>query len=149
MDPSAAYGAGMEEWIRAKDAAGILGVHMSAIPKMIRRGDLTKRQRRPILNRDEVVAYRDARDTARSAPAKPRPAARPPSPPDSEHEWLSADQAAHLLGISRVAVNARARRERLPSAVANGRRWYRMDHLRLYLIAQSAEGGQALCEMPS
>jgi hypothetical protein len=129
----------MDEWIRAKDAAEILGVHLSAIPKMICRGDLTRRRRRPILNRGEVIAYRDARNAARLSPAKRRPTAGPPAPPDLEHEWLTPDQAADLLGISRIAVNARARRDRLPSALANGRRWYRADHLHLYLMAQAAK----------
>lgn len=141
---AADYGAFMGEWIRAKDAAEILGVHLSAIPKMIRRGDLTKREQRPILRRSEVVAYRDARLAAeQSRPRHPEPKA-PPAPPDDEHDWLSTEEAAAFMGISRVAVSARARRGRLPSVVASGRRWYRRDHLALVRRAEEAKRRRAL-----
>ena len=40
----------MSEWVTVREAAEILGVHMSAVPKMVRRGDLTPRTQRPRLN---------------------------------------------------------------------------------------------------
>jgi hypothetical protein len=130
------------EWITAREAAAILGVHMSAVPKMIRRGDLSKRSQRPILARAEVIAYRDGRLAAQEALAAARERARQPrepTPPDREHNWLLADAAAAVMGISRVAVNARANRGRIPSVLANGRRWYRRDHLELVLRAEAAK----------
>lgn len=45
-----------------------------------------------------------------------------PEPPDTEHEWLLAEAAGALMGISRIALNARARRGRVPSVLASGRR---------------------------
>lgn len=129
----------MAEWITAREAAQILGVHLSAIPKMIRRGDLSKRPQRPVLNRAEVIAYRDARRAAQQAPPTPRPFKGPPALPDHEHDWLSSEGAAMIMGVSRVAVNARARRGRIPSVLLNGRRWYRRDHLELVLRAAAAK----------
>jgi hypothetical protein len=110
---------------------------------MIRRGDLTRRPQRPILDRAEVLALRDARAAAAQAAARrPEPKA-PPAPPDDDHDWLCPDEAAAVVGISRVAINARARRGRLPSVVANGRRWYRRDHLELVLRAEEAQQRRA------
>lgn len=83
--------------ITVRNAAQILGVHPSAIPKMIRRGDLSKREERPVLARAEVIALRDARAVqaqARTEQAKPR---QGPRPPDREHTWLRAAGAAVLL----------------------------------------------------
>lgn len=95
-----------EEWITAREAAQVLGVHLSAIPKMIRRGDLFKRDRRPILRRADVVAYRDARLAAQQVLADTRdlPPRQPvsPEPPDREHDWLLADEAAEVMGAAGV-----------------------------------------------
>lgn len=131
----------MADWITTREAARILDVHLSAIPKMIRRGDLSKRNRRPVLNMSEVIAYREARAATEQERRKARERSlqpKAPAPPDPQHEWLLADAAAAVMGISRVAINARARRGRLPSALANGRRWYRRDHLELVLRAEAA-----------
>lgn len=132
-----------EGWITAREAAQVLGVHLSAIPKMIRRGDLCRRDRRPILRRADVEAYRDARLAAHQALTETRdlPPRNPtsPKPPDGEHDWLLADEAADVMGISPVAINARARRGRLPSVVTSGRRWYRRDHLELVRHALEAK----------
>ena len=102
----------MADWITVQQAADILGVGKSAIPKMLRRGDLTKRAQRPILNRTEVLAYRDARLAAmqaREKAARPKGPSQPP-PPDTDHVWLTSQQAGALLGVVPIAVNARARR---------------------------------------
>lgn len=129
----------MAEWITAREAADVLGVHLSAVPKMIRRGDLTKRHRRPILNRAQVIALRDARLEVPRATRPSRAPKGPPRPPDEVHDWLTSTEAGAVMGVSSVAVNARARRGRLPSEVANGRRWFRQDHLDLMLRADAAK----------
>lgn len=117
----------MSEWITVHEAAEILGVHLSAIPKMIRRGDLKRRERRPILSRSQVVALHDAR-AARVQESLERVA---PGPPDQEHDWLTAPEAGELMGVGAEAVRVRARRGRLPSELHDGRRWFRRDHLEL------------------
>lgn len=99
---------GMSHWITVREAAEILGVHMSAIPKMIRRGDLTPRRQRPRMNRAEVEALREHR-----AALRPDAAPQVPQPPNREHDWLSAPLAAAVVGCSVVALNARARRGRI------------------------------------
>ncbi|WP_231251036.1 hypothetical protein [Nocardioides furvisabuli] len=129
----------MADWITVREAAQVLGVHISAVPKMIRRGDLTKRAKRPVLDRGEVIAYRNARLAAQEALASERERPQQPKPPDLEHDWLSADAAAAVMGVTRVAVNARARRGRVPSVLSGGRRWYRRDHLELVMRAQAAK----------
>jgi hypothetical protein len=129
------------DWITVREAAGILGVHMSAVPKMIRRGDLARRERRPILNRADVIALRDARRTGAEMRAKPRAGAMPP---DDEHEWLSARQAGSLMGVGAAAVSIRARRGRLPSVKHDGRRWFRRDHLELVKRADEVRRGGGL-----
>lgn len=78
------------EWITAREAAEILGMHISAIPKMVRRGHLSPRDRRPRFSRADVEALRESR-TARSAS---RAESRAPQPPDAEHVWLNANEAA-------------------------------------------------------
>jgi excisionase family DNA binding protein len=123
------------EWITVREAADILGVHMSAVPKMIRRGDLTPRRRRPRLKRTAVLALRDRR-----AAHKPvQRARRDPEPPDRTHEWLTSREAATLMGTTHTAVAQRARRGRLPSQLHDGRRWFRRDHLELVKRADLAK----------
>jgi len=61
-----------------------------------------------------------------------------PSPPDEAHEWLLAPAAAAVLGCSVVAIRARAIRGRVPSVLSDGRRWFRLDHLELFVRAQVA-----------
>lgn len=118
-----------------REAAEILGVHMSAVPKMVRRGDLAPRNQRPRLSRAAVEALRDAR--AAPKPAKDRKGS--PAPPDDENDWLLAPAAAAVLGCSVVAVRARAVRGRVPSTLKDGRRWFRLDHLELAIRAEVAQ----------
>lgn len=84
-------------WVTQVEAAELLGVHRSAVPKMIRRGDLTPRQGRPSLSRDDVMKLAAARVTA-AEERELRRAAKPvgPRPPDQEHEWLLGQAAADL-----------------------------------------------------
>lgn len=137
----------MTDWITAREAAEILGVHKSNIQKMRRRGELTTRpgRVRPAFDRDQVIELRDQRAMPRpKTPPKPSRAVRPPwiaSPPNAAHDWLTSDQAAALMGVTRNAVNDRARRGRLPSEMHDGRRWFRRDHLELVKRADQVKRG--------
>lgn len=133
----------MSDWITAREAAEILGVHKATIPKMRRRGDLTTRPdgQRPAFDRQQVMALRDRRAEPRP---KPPPLPSEPwvaSPPNAAYEWLSSDQAAALMGVTRNAVNDRARRGRLPNEMHDGRRWFRRDHLELVRRADQVKRG--------
>lgn len=131
-----------------REAAEILSVHMSAVPKMIRRGDLRPRSQRPRLARADVLVLRDARaahDAARAAAL----ASQPPQPPASEHEWLTADLAAEMMGVGPEAVRVRARRGKLPSELHDGRRWFRKDHLELVRRADQVKRGKASFDHPT
>ena len=116
--------------------AEILGVHMSAIPKMIRRGDLTPREKRPRLEREEVEALGHRRH--------PDATARSSSSPDAQHDWLGAQEAAALMDVGAEAVRVRARQGRPPSEVYDGRRWFRRDHLELVKRADEVNRGQSI-----
>lgn len=59
------------EWLSQREAAEILGVHVSLVPKMVRRGDLTPRQGTPSLSRDQSGSLRQ-RVPATAAEAKRR-----------------------------------------------------------------------------
>lgn len=128
----------MTEWVTQREAAALLGVHASLIPKMVRRGELTPRGRRPSLSRGEVLELAAARERRASEREKRRPASRRPQPPDADHEWLPVPAAAAVLGCSTVAARARARRGRVPSVLHAGRRWFRLDLLELYIRARAA-----------
>lgn len=129
----------MSDWITHREAAEILGCHVSLIPKMIRRGDLASRRERPSLRRADVEKLRERRVAPK--PSKPKRGA--PQPPDSEHDWLLAPEAGALMGVSAEAVRVRARRGRLPSEVHDGRRWFRRDHLELVARARNATNALA------
>lgn len=129
----------MDEWVTQNEAARLLGVHVSLVPKMVRRGDLTPRRERPSLRRDQVDELAAARKAAVADQESRRTTPRPgPRPPDDEHDWVLAPAAAALLGCSVVAVRARANRGRVPSRLSGGRRWFRLDHLELVVRADVA-----------
>jgi hypothetical protein len=126
--------------VTQRQAAQLLGVHPSLIPKMLRRGDLTSRRERPSLSRAQVLELAAARERAAAEraerDAKPRSAG--PRPPDDEHEWLLGPAAAAVLGCSEGALGMRANRGQVPFAVHGHRRWYRLDLLELLLRARAA-----------
>ena len=124
-----------------REAAQLLGVHVSLIPKMLRRGDLTSRGRSPALTRDEVVALAAIRAAEAEERERRRTTPRPldPRPPDDEHEWLPASVAAAVLGCTETALKGRATRGQVPCTVHGGRRWFRLDLLELILRARAAQ----------
>jgi hypothetical protein len=130
---------GMSEWVTQREAAELLGVHVSLVPKMVRLGDLTPRATRPSLSRDQVVALATTRKVAAEERER-RNAVRPAGPqaPDDRHEWLLSPATAAVLGCSVVAIRARAVRGRVPSMLSGGRRWFRLDHLELVVRAEAA-----------
>jgi hypothetical protein len=132
----------MTAWVTQREAAELLGVHVRAAPKMVRRGDLIPWDAKPSLSRDQVLELAVARTVAsaerekrRTTPPQPPTVARPP---DEEHEWLLPPAAAAVLGCSVVAVRARAFRGWVPSSLHAGRRWFRLDHLELVVRADVA-----------
>jgi hypothetical protein len=129
----------MAEWVSQLEAAALLGVHRSAVPKMVRRGDLTPRRGRPSLSRDEVLQLAAARAGAAEERER-RQTAQPigPRPPDAEHEWLRAPAAAVVLGCSMIALQGRVAREQVPYVVHDGRRWFRLDLIELLVRAHVA-----------
>ena len=82
------------EWVTQRQAAELLGVHVSLVPEMVRRGDLHPRATRPSLSRDEVLQLKAAREAA-AAERESRRVAPPDrlQPPDDEHDWLAAPAA--------------------------------------------------------
>ena len=115
---------------------------------MVRRGDLSPRGKRPRLARADVLALRDARAAREAARAAAR-APKPPQPPDNQHEWLTADLAAEMMGVRPEAVRVRARRGKLPSELNDGRRWFRRDHLELVKRADQVKRGKASLDRPT
>lgn len=133
----------MADWVTQRQAARLLGVHVSAVPKMVRRGDLTPRDGRPSLSHDQVLTLADARATAaRKREQRPTTILTGPQPPDDIHEWLQAPEAGELMGVGPEAVKIRARRGRLPSELHDGRRWFRRDHLELVRRADEFKRGR-------
>lgn len=133
----------VDDWVTQREAAELLGVHMSLVPKLVRRGKLTPRRERPSLERAQVLRLVEARRSA-AADREARRAPTGPQPPDEQHMWLPAPAAAAVMGSTAVALNARARRGRVPSTVHDHRRWYRLDLLELLLAAQAARDSRAV-----
>src|SRR6476469_1513870 len=139
-----------DEWVTYKQAARILGVHFSNVPKMVRRGDLTPHPtRRPSLRLADVIRLRDARAERarlRSLPPEPRPPKDPPQPPDREQPWVGAEVVARHMGVGVSAVHQRSRRGRLPFALgSDGRtRFYQLAQVDATLRAQVATRTRAV-----
>jgi hypothetical protein len=138
------------EWVTIREAARLLDVHYSAVPKMTRRGLLHPRKdQRPSLSRAEVLKLRDARAEQARLRALPPPVKAPPpapEPPDNEHEWVLADVVAAHLGVGVTAVHQRARRGRLPFTVGSdgATRFYRLELVDMAMRAQAASRSRTL-----
>lgn len=130
----------MGQWLTQPQAAALLGVHRSAVPKLVARGALTPRTARPSLPLAQVLKLAAERADAAAERELRRTTPRPPGPrrPDDEHEWLLAPAAAAVLGCTVGALRARAVRGRVPSTVVARQRWFRLDLLELAVRAQVA-----------
>lgn len=115
------------------EAAEILGCHVSNVPKLIRKGDLTSNGAHGpgarSLSRPEVERLAERRRQPRLVTKPRRVPPRVDNRPDAAHEWLTASQVARLLGLTRPAVAKRIQRERLPAVHTGGRWWVRRDLL--------------------
>ncbi len=127
-------------WVTERQAAALLGVHPSLIPKMLRRGDLKSRVQVPSLSRSEVLSLAEAR-AAETAKLEARRAAKAsgPRPPDEEHESLLAPSAAAVLGCTEIALGGRAARGQVPYVVHGGRRWFRLELVELQVRSGVAQ----------
>ena len=120
-----------ESRVTYAEAAEVLGCHVSAVPKMVRRGWLKSERRRDgALERAEVEALAQRRRQPRVVAATSSTPAPDPSP-DIEHEWLPPSEVAELVGRTPQAVVKRIHRERLPATRKGHRWWVRYDHLEL------------------
>ncbi|MFC7723608.1 hypothetical protein ACFQW6_00725 [Nocardioides sp. GCM10028917] len=140
------------EWVTVREAALLLGVHYSAVPKMVRRGDLSPRpNKRPSLSRQAVLELRDVRAERARLRALPPPPKAPPAPPDDEHEWVDAAAVAAHLNVGAAAVHQRARRGRLPFTLgSDGRtRFFRIDLVEMAVRAQEATRTKAIADGPA
>ena len=139
-----------DEWVTIKEAARLLGVHYSAVPKMVRSGDLAPRpDKRPSFSRQAVLELREARaERARLRALPPAPPARkaPPKPPDDEHAWVDAATVAAHLNVGVTAVHQRARRGRPPFTLGSDgqTRFYRLDQVDMAVRAQQATRAKVL-----
>lgn len=128
-------------------AATILGCHVSNVPKLIAKGELTSSGTRGAsFAREEVEALARRRAKGREARAarRPRKYQHVDHRPDTEHDWLSVRQVAELLGVTRPAVMGRIHRERLPAVEKGGRFWVRRDLLASRSCAVGAEDEAAV-----
>jgi excisionase family DNA binding protein len=142
------------DWVTIKEAARLLGVHYSAVPKMVRRGDLTPRKgKRPSLSRGAVLQLRaDRAERARLRAQPPAPKQAPePQPPDNEYDWVDAGAVAAHLNVGVPAVHQRARRGRLPFTLGSDgqTRFYRLDQVDMVLRAREATRTKALANTSS
>jgi hypothetical protein len=138
------------EWVTIREAARLLEVHYSAVPKMTRRGLLHPRKdQRPSLSRAEVLKLRAARAERARLQALPPPAKEPPKAPEApndEHEWVLADVVAAHLGVGVAAVHQRARRGRLPFTLGSdgATRFYRLELVDMAIRGQAASRTRTL-----
>lgn len=128
------------QWVTQRQAAALLGVHPSLIPKMLRRGDLKSRVQAPSRSHSEVLSLAEAR-AAETAKLEARRAAKAsgPRPPDEEHEWLLAPLAAAVLGCTEIGLGGRAARGQVPYVVHGGRRWFRLDQIELQVRSEVSQ----------
>jgi excisionase family DNA binding protein len=122
------------------EAAEVLECHVSTVPKMVRRGELTSERRRgAALDRAQVEALAERR-RARAADLAARSGKRRrvDPRPDTDHEWLRPAEVATMLGISQQAITRRLRRGLLPGTWSHRKWWMRADHLEQVAAARSA-----------
>ena len=130
-------------------AAEILGCHVSNVPKLIAKGQLQSDHHHPggsldLHQVEQLAATRAEAARQRRLRAQLPPRRTPPRDPrpDHEHEWVSAEGAGRVLGISAQAVTKRARKGTIPHTRVNGRVWVRADHLALVANARLARSSE-------
>ena len=136
----------MSSWITRRRAAEILGVSTNTVDRLITVGELTPRPdltwrggkasldpaqvqlvaERRITQQVEAELRRRDRDDRRM------------TPPDGEHEWLSASQAARVIGISEMGLRKRVARGAAPVTRHRGRQWFRRDQMEILGNARAA-----------
>jgi hypothetical protein len=133
-------------WITHSRAAEILECGTTTVQRLIAAGDLHPRKvrgRSASLDQDEVVALAESRAERRvrdEADARRRQRERELGrfpPPDDQHDWLTASQAARVVGFSAMAVYKRVSRQAIPFTEHRGRYWFRRDHMELLSNAVS------------
>ena len=118
-----------------RQAAEILGCHVSYVPKLIAKGQLPVHRypgrERGYLLRADVDELREQRAEAAAAAPPPRARRRPlvDHRPNTDHDWLAVREVARLVGITQQGVLARIRRETMPATQSGGRWWIRRDLL--------------------
>lgn len=97
---------GTEDAISHADAAKILGINPTSIPRLVRTGELKRQEHQlPSLSRTQVEQYLADQQTA---------------------GWITATEAAAILGISKTRTGQIAAKGLLPFDIGpNGRRRYR------------------------
>jgi hypothetical protein len=118
------------------------GVGKTTIQRLIARGELHPRKaapRYPWLDRAEVDAVAERRWQAERERIRAAQRSKGPKyPPPGEHVWLTASQAARVVGIIVPGIAKRVRRETIPFVVYGDRRWFRADHMELLGRARRA-----------
>jgi hypothetical protein len=108
-------------WITRRRAAELLECGTTTVDRLIETGQLHPRTGAPprtgSLNQDEVLALaaqrqQDRDDADRARRARER---RLPAPPDTDHEWLTASQAARVAQMSPMGIYKRVSRGTIPS----------------------------------
>ena len=123
-------------WVSYQQAAHILGCHVSNVPKLVARGELTstgKRGRSFARDQVEDLARRRAEEREARTSLPPRKYQRVDHRPDLDHEWLTTSQVAELLGVTKPAVVGRITRDRCRQS---GTKW------------ATAGGGRLNCKGP-
>jgi hypothetical protein len=120
-------------WITRRRAAELLECSTNTVDRLIEIGDLHPRKGAPpregSLDQDEVVALAVRRYAERESATRARQERerRKPLPPDEEHQWLTASQAARVVGMSVMGVYKRVQRGTIPHTDHRGRHWFRRD----------------------
>ena len=122
----------MSPWVTYDTAAAILGCHVSNVPKLIRKGELTSTGKRGVcLNRKQVEALAHLRAAEREERASrtPRMYQRIDHCPDHDHDWLSPGRSPNSSGSPSRRPSAASTASGLPAVENGGRFWVRRDHL--------------------
>ncbi len=148
-------------WIGYDEAKRLASTSQGRLARAVRDGEVISRGTAapvPSLLRESVISFaarlreERARERERAAErARPQPST---APPDGGHVWLSANEAAEILCVSRQTVNHRASADRLPyfQVPDTRRRWYRKDLIEQVAAAERwplSESGRDVVAQPT